>query len=343
MRPGSVIVDVAIDQGGCVETIHATTHENPTYVVDGVIHYGVANMPGGVPRTSTLALTNATFPYALQLANKGWKRALAAQPGAAQGAQHRGRARDVPGCRRGVRDRLRGSGEVRVVGSVPPILCFHKIERRPELGVTRLSPAQFARRVEALARDGWRTLSLDELERCALGLRAVGARELGITFDDAYRGLREAAFPVLQGAGFTAICAVITEYAGRLNRWDVALGGRRFAHLAWRDIERWVGRGITFVSHTATHRRLTALPASEVARECARSREVLGAVLGVPPRALCYPFGSARGRERVIARREGYDMAFVLDARWGGHDGDPAYARVPVDDGRAVRRRPRGD
>ncbi|HET6680938.1 MAG TPA: alanine dehydrogenase [Gemmatimonadaceae bacterium] len=76
MRPGSVIVDVAIDQGGCVETIKATTHENPTYVVDGVIHYGVANMPGGVPRTSTLALTNATLPYALQLANKGWQKAL---------------------------------------------------------------------------------------------------------------------------------------------------------------------------------------------------------------------------------------------------------------------------
>ncbi len=80
MRPGSVIVDVAIDQGGCVETIHATTHENPTYVVDGVIHYGVANMPGGVPRTSTLALTNATLPYALQLANKGWRQALRDSP-----------------------------------------------------------------------------------------------------------------------------------------------------------------------------------------------------------------------------------------------------------------------
>jgi alanine dehydrogenase len=76
MQPGSVIVDVAIDQGGCVETIKPTTHENPVYVVDGVIHYGVANMPGGVSRTSTLALTNATLPYALQLANKGWKKAL---------------------------------------------------------------------------------------------------------------------------------------------------------------------------------------------------------------------------------------------------------------------------
>ena len=85
MQPGAVIVDVAIDQGGCVETIHATTHENPTYVVDGVIHYGVANMPGGVPRTSTLALTNATFPYALQLANKGWKQALRDSPALLKG------------------------------------------------------------------------------------------------------------------------------------------------------------------------------------------------------------------------------------------------------------------
>jgi alanine dehydrogenase len=85
MQPGAVIVDVAIDQGGCVETIKATTHENPTYVVDGIIHYGVANMPGGVPRTSTLALTNATFPYAMQLANKGWKQALKDNPALKKG------------------------------------------------------------------------------------------------------------------------------------------------------------------------------------------------------------------------------------------------------------------
>ncbi|MEX0907965.1 MAG: alanine dehydrogenase [Gemmatimonadota bacterium] len=75
MMPGSVIVDVAVDQGGCVETIRPTTHEDPIYVVDGVIHYAVANMPGAVSRTSTLALTNATFPYALTLANRGWKEA----------------------------------------------------------------------------------------------------------------------------------------------------------------------------------------------------------------------------------------------------------------------------
>lgn len=76
MQPGAVIVDVAVDQGGCFETTHPTTHENPVYVVDGVLHYAVANMPGGVPRTSTLALTNATLPFLLQLANKGWQQAL---------------------------------------------------------------------------------------------------------------------------------------------------------------------------------------------------------------------------------------------------------------------------
>ena len=76
MRPGSVLVDVAIDQGGCFETSKATTHQNPTYEVDGIIHYCVANMPGGVARTSTFALTNATLPFAVQLANKGAKQAL---------------------------------------------------------------------------------------------------------------------------------------------------------------------------------------------------------------------------------------------------------------------------
>jgi alanine dehydrogenase len=75
MRAGTVIVDVAVDQGGCVETIRPTTHQDPVYTVDGVMHYGVANMPGGVPRTSTFALTNATLPYALSLASKGWRRA----------------------------------------------------------------------------------------------------------------------------------------------------------------------------------------------------------------------------------------------------------------------------
>jgi len=85
MKPGAVIVDVAVDQGGCVETIKPTTHENPTYFVDGILHYAVANMPGGVPRTSTLALTNATLPYARRLARDRWKAACQADASLALG------------------------------------------------------------------------------------------------------------------------------------------------------------------------------------------------------------------------------------------------------------------
>ena len=76
MKKGAVVVDVAIDQGGCFETSHATTHAEPTYVVDGVVHYCVANMPGAVARTSTFALNNATIGHAVALADKGWKQAL---------------------------------------------------------------------------------------------------------------------------------------------------------------------------------------------------------------------------------------------------------------------------
>lgn len=75
MKAGTVVVDVAVDQGGCIETCTPTTHENPTFIIDDIVHYCVANMPGAVPYTSTLALTNATLPYAVQLANKGWKKA----------------------------------------------------------------------------------------------------------------------------------------------------------------------------------------------------------------------------------------------------------------------------
>lgn len=85
MQPGTVLVDVAIDQGGCFETSHPTTHSEPTYVIDGIVHYAVANIPGAVPNTSTLALTNATLPYVIALAGKGWKQACNDDPSLALG------------------------------------------------------------------------------------------------------------------------------------------------------------------------------------------------------------------------------------------------------------------
>ena len=85
MRPGAVMVDISIDQGGCFETSHVTTHAEPTYVVDGVVHYAVGNMPGAVPRTSTYALTNVTLPYLLALATDGVERAIRDDPALALG------------------------------------------------------------------------------------------------------------------------------------------------------------------------------------------------------------------------------------------------------------------
>jgi alanine dehydrogenase len=90
MKPGTVLVDIAIDQGGCFETSHPTTHADPTFVVDGIIHYCVANMPGAVPRTSTFALTNATLPYVRALADLGWQAAVKRDPGLAGGLNVQG-------------------------------------------------------------------------------------------------------------------------------------------------------------------------------------------------------------------------------------------------------------
>jgi alanine dehydrogenase len=85
MKPGAVLVDVAIDQGGCFETSRPTTHSHPTFVVDGIVHYCVANMPGAVARTSTYALNNVTLPHVLRIADEGWKAALQANPHLAAG------------------------------------------------------------------------------------------------------------------------------------------------------------------------------------------------------------------------------------------------------------------
>jgi alanine dehydrogenase len=86
MKKGSVLVDVSIDQGGCFETSKETTHANPTYIIDGIVHYAVGNMPGALPKTSTIALTNASLLYALQIANKGWEKAMKENPEIRAGA-----------------------------------------------------------------------------------------------------------------------------------------------------------------------------------------------------------------------------------------------------------------
>jgi peptidoglycan/xylan/chitin deacetylase (PgdA/CDA1 family) len=208
------------------------------------------------------------------------------------------------------------------------VLAWHKVERRHELGVTRISPRRFEKQIERLAKAGWRTLGLDEVIACAIGERTAAPNELAITFDDGYRGLREHAFPVLEAHGFRATCFVITDYAGKLNRWDVAYGGRRFAHLAWRDMRAWQGRGIEFASHTATHPRLTRCSSDQVREELSRSRADMAGRLGVETPAVSYPFGAFGEREERLAREAGYAAGFGIARGWGGSV--MAIARTPV-------------
>ena len=212
--------------------------------------------------------------------------------------------------------------------TLPPVLAWHKVERRHELGVTRISPRRFAKQIERLARAGWKTLGLNEVIACAIGERVAAPNELAITFDDGYRGLREHAFPVLEAHGFRATCFVITDYAGKLNRWDVAYGGRRFAHLAWRDMRAWQGRGIEFASHTATHPRLTRCSSDQVGGELERSRSDIEFALDIETPAVSYPFGAAGEREERLAREAGYRAGFGIARPWSGSI--TAIARLPV-------------
>jgi peptidoglycan/xylan/chitin deacetylase (PgdA/CDA1 family) len=212
-----------------------------------------------------------------------------------------------------MRDAGRGMRET--TPPLPLILCYHKIEARRELGVTRLSPRRFAAQMERLAAAGWRAIGADALLAIVSGAAEPGAKELVITFDDAYRGLREHAFPVLESLGWPSLCFAITEFAGRLNRWDVAYGGRRFAHLSWRDMRRWEMRGVSFGSHTATHPRLTWLGGDALRRELESSRHGLAAGCDAPVDLLSYPFGAAGHRERAAAQDAGYLSAFGLARR----------------------------
>ena len=135
MNDGAVVVDVAIDQGGCFETSRPTTHTDPVFVVDGVIHYCVANMPGGVPVTSTKALTNATLPYVEAIAGHGLRAAVEARPRARQGRQRARREGDLRGRRRGTRPRVHAARDARSARSRPSAsaLAASFLRRRAQL------------------------------------------------------------------------------------------------------------------------------------------------------------------------------------------------------------------
>lgn len=212
--------------------------------------------------------------------------------------------------------------------TLPPILCYHKIDSRFELGATRLGPRAFRRQVKALAAEGYATLGSATLAMvCAEARRpwsaAVQPRRVVLTFDDGYAGLSQHAFPVLADHAMRALVFVVTDYVGRDNTWDVAWGGRRFRHMGWDELARWAELGIEVHAHGATHRRLTWLSDTEVSDELGRAREAIRANIGAEPAGICYPFGAVDGRVRELAARAGYTLGFAgpgatatTDALW---------------------------
>lgn len=191
--------------------------------------------------------------------------------------------------------------------SYSAVLCYHRIGGPLELGVTRVGRTVFARQMTALAKAGWKSLTLDEFSRTTHDVR----RTFLLTFDDGYASLSDHAYPVLADLGFTATTFLITDYVGNTNTWDVRYTWDRLRHLDWSEIEHWHGLGFDFGSHGATHRRLTWLDDADAEADLVRSREVLRTRLGpVAARAVAYPFGAVDARIVRHAESAGYQLGF---------------------------------
>jgi peptidoglycan/xylan/chitin deacetylase (PgdA/CDA1 family) len=195
---------------------------------------------------------------------------------------------------------------------IPPILCYHKVDTRFELGFTQVEPRVFRRQIETLARRGFRALDSRELlQSLAAPLEERAGPAVVITFDDGYAALARHAFPVLADHGFRAMVFAITDFVGRDNSWDVQYGWRHFEHLGWDDLATWQEKGIEVHSHSATHARLPWLSDGQIRDELQRSREAIRARLGTTPAAVSYPFGAVDARVAKSAALAGYALGFA--------------------------------
>jgi peptidoglycan/xylan/chitin deacetylase (PgdA/CDA1 family) len=157
------------------------------------------------------------------------------------------------------------------------------------------------------------------------------ASRISITFDDGYENIYHHAYPILKEYGFSATIFLITDFVGKENSWDVNMGWRRFRHLSWEEIHEMKGNGITFGSHTVTHRDLTKLPLDEVKMELSESKRILEEKIGKEVRYLSYPFGRYTDEIQEIAKEIGYSKAFTSYPRTKNTHTDPfAIGRIGI-------------
>jgi peptidoglycan/xylan/chitin deacetylase (PgdA/CDA1 family) len=197
-----------------------------------------------------------------------------------------------------------------------PVLTFHKVDPAFEWGATRISPARFERILSYLKFDGFNPASLSE----TLNPSTQNHLKIAITFDDAYESLCTHARPVMLESGFTGTIFVITDFIGRLNTWDVNLGGKLFRHLGWDQIRDFIRDGFEIGSHTTRHPDLTSLSGDRLKDELTRSKAVLEDKTGKPARFISFPFGRHNRRVVDAAQEAGYERGLAF---WRRPESDP--------------------
>jgi len=200
---------------------------------------------------------------------------------------------------------FRSPSEIHRILSKTPILMYHKIDPRLEFGINALSPSRFKMHVEWLRGQGFHAIIFSDI----LSNRALPEKPVIITFDDAYESVYHHAFPILAAAGFRATVYVITNYIGKLNTWDMNLGGICFRHMTAQQLTEISKKGWEIGSHTCTHRALTRLNDSQLKREFSKSFQQLSALTNGPVISVAYPFGMQNGQVRRAAKSAGYTFA----------------------------------
>lgn len=193
-------------------------------------------------------------------------------------------------------------------GSIP-VLAYHKVDSRFELGGTWTTPRQFARQMGWLAANGYRTVTLSQAASIMAEEKGDRPRLACLTFDDAYQSLFRHALPILRERGLNATVFALSGYVGKENLWDVNWGGRRFRHLDWGEMREMQEAGIEFGSHGASHRDLRFLSDEELRRELVSSKQALEDGLGREVASFCYPFGRYDQRVRRAVIEAGYRCA----------------------------------
>lgn len=196
-----------------------------------------------------------------------------------------------------------------------PVLVYHKIDPQFEYGITRVPPRRFARHLDWLAAHGYQTVHIRDVLRAASGHTALPLRPVVIAFDDGFDSVYSRAFPLLETRDMTATVFPVVGYAGRENGWDVHIGGRRFRHLSWDQMQTLRDAGWEIGSHTLNHPDLTRLPDRQIRYELEASRRLIHQKLGVTVDGLSCPFGQYTPRIAHLAAQAGYTAAVVVRNR----------------------------